>query len=310
MSYLKQLLQEYRIRGSVAEIGYFHGEVSTRVFLEHVHTNGGRFYSMDIFPDDFYYEKALSELNRPETRVLKGSSVVIGDTWEGEQLDFLFVDGDHGFPRLGPDNVQSGVALDVLAWHRHLKVGGIMVFHDYTGTETTYGKASLLAVEQAVDSLMVEPIYSFIGRETILVAFRKEREGVLIPQVRQKQAPAEYADAWQSLDARRSELSEFLIYGTGSAGKQVLDCIRTVWGAGTPVAFTSSSAVEPGEAFGCPVIPFGEVERFQGTIALASIHEQAMGEALEAVGKARLKDYYRYNEFVGWCHVGRFGGYR
>ncbi|XXJ18090.1 class I SAM-dependent methyltransferase [Desulfovibrio caledoniensis] len=307
MRYLKRLLDAYGIRGDVAEIGYFHGEGSTEILLDHVAEHGGNFYSMDIFPDDAYYQKALEQLKAPNCHVLKGSSVTAGEAWPGGKLDFLFVDGDHGFPRIGPDGAQSGIALDVLAWHRHLNVGGLMVFHDYTGTEAEYGEAGVMAVEHAVDSLMREPLYSFVGRESVLMAFRKEREGVLLPRWNQKRPAPEYADAWASLNERTGDLGEFLIYGSGSAGKQVLDCIREVWGKDVPVAFTNSTATEPGSAFGCPLVPFAGVRDFPGTVVIASVHEEAMAGALETLGKERLKDFYRYYEFVGWVHVGRYG---
>jgi len=307
MRYLQQLLDEYQIRGDIAEIGYFHGEGSTPTLLGHVEKHGGNFYSMDIFPDDKYYQKALDQLAADNCHVFKGSSVVTGENWSGGKLDFLFVDGDHGFPRIGPDGAQSGIALDVLAWHRHLNVGGLMVFHDYFGTEEQYGQASVMAVEHAVDSLMREPLYSFVGRAGIVVAFRKEREGVLLPWWKQKRADSEYADAWTSLNGRSCEPGAFLVYGSGSAGRQVMDCIRVVWGRDVPIAFTHSEAVEPGSVFGCPLVPFAEVRDFPGTVVIASVHEKAMSEALESIGKQRLRDFYRYYEFVGWVHVGRYG---
>jgi hypothetical protein len=307
MKYLKELLDQFEIRGSVAEIGYFHGEGSTPILLGHVEEHGGNFYSMDIFPEDKYYQKALDQLKADNCRVYKGSSVVTGEEWTGGRLDFLFVDGDHGFPRIGPDGAQSGIALDVMAWHRHLNVGGLMVFHDYFGTEEEYGRASVLAVEHAVDSLMREPLYSFVGRDGIVVAFRKEREGVLLPHWRQKRPASEYADAWTALNDRSGTAGEFLVYGSGSAGKQVMDCIREVWGRDVPVSFTHSEATEPGSVFGCPLIPFAEVRNFPGTVVIASIHEKAMAEALESAGKQRFRDYYRYYEFVSWVHVGRYG---
>ncbi|OIQ50084.1 hypothetical protein BerOc1_02014 [Pseudodesulfovibrio hydrargyri] len=307
MHYLKQLLDEYGIRGDIAEIGYFHGEGSTPILLEHVEEHGGNFHSMDIFPEDKYYHKALDQLAADNCHVLKGSSVVTGEQWTGGKLDFLFVDGDHGFPRISPDGAQSGIALDVMAWHRHLNVGGLMVFHDYFGTEEEYGQASVLAVEHAVDSLMREPLYSFVGRAGILMAFRKERKGVLLPWWRQKRPARDYVDAWTSLNDRSGTTGEFLVYGSGSAGKQVMDCIREVWGRDVSIAFTHSEAKEPGSAFGCPLIPFAEVREFSGTVVIASIHEKAMAEALESVGMQRLRDFYRYYEFVSWAHVGRYG---
>lgn len=309
MKYLETLLEQFEVRGSVAEIGYFQGIGSTPVFLNHIARHGGVFYTMDIFPDDRYYERALEQLHFENTHVLKGSSVEIGREWTGEKLDFIFIDGDHGFPRIDPDGMQSGVALDILAWHPFLKPGGVMAFHDYSGNSTAYGEHSLLAVEHAVDGYMVEPYYSFIGYDpaTTIKAFRKEREGVLTFMHRRKQAPASSVQAWQHLDVHRQDMTDFLIYGTGSAAKHVMDCILAEWGSSARISFTQSSATEAGGAFGCPVLPLAEVSAFEGSIVIGSIYEKEIGEILKGLGKQSLDDYYGFYEFVGWCHVGRLG---
>jgi predicted O-methyltransferase YrrM len=60
------------------------------------------------------------------TQIL-GDSKEIGRNWpvEGapDQLDLIFVDGDHSI---------EGITGDILAWKGHVKPGGLMLFHDYT----------------------------------------------------------------------------------------------------------------------------------------------------------------------------------
>lgn len=45
----------------------------------------------------------------------------VGRRWTGGQVDLVFVDGDHS-----PDGVRG----DWEAWHRHVRPGGAMAFHD------------------------------------------------------------------------------------------------------------------------------------------------------------------------------------
>jgi predicted O-methyltransferase YrrM len=74
-------------------------------------------------PKEEEWPRAIEHLDRvPYERV----AVVPLHSWEylesyvDAQLDVVFVDGDHG-----------QVARD-LAWWEHIKVGGLMLFHDYT----------------------------------------------------------------------------------------------------------------------------------------------------------------------------------
>ena len=55
----------------------------------------------------------------------RGHSVDVGSTFD-EQIDLLFLDGDHSY---------EGCRADVLAWLPHLKPGGVVVMHDYGWAE-------------------------------------------------------------------------------------------------------------------------------------------------------------------------------
>lgn len=52
---------------------------------------------------------------------IHGDSKEVGKSWK-EPVDLLFIDGDHSIP---------GVVGDVRAWIPHVKIGGIVIFHDY-----------------------------------------------------------------------------------------------------------------------------------------------------------------------------------
>lgn len=309
MDYLKELLEEFEVRGSVAEIGYFEGEGSTRIFLDHVANHGGNFYSMDMFYTNKFYRKAQKELCHPNTMALKGPSAETGRTWEREKLDFLFVDGCHDFSHVEPDGLETGISLDITAWHDHLNIGAILAFHDYTGDDENFGSSEMLAVEHAVDSLVTEPLYSVLGTHSTIKAFRKERDGVLTPTYRPKKVPDEYRNTWDSLTAHQKDMKEFLIYGAGATAKHVLDCIRLVWGAKATIQFTDSFTTKPGEIFGCKKIPLNEVKTYTGTIVIGSIFEDEISKTLKNMGKSEATDFYGMYDFIGWCNVGR-DGYR
>ena len=54
-----------------------------------------------------------------------GASAAIGERWTWPPLDLLIVDGDHSY---------TGARADILAWWRHVRSGGVVVFHDYHRT--------------------------------------------------------------------------------------------------------------------------------------------------------------------------------
>lgn len=307
MDYLNELLTEHKVRGSVAEIGYFEGEGSTRVFLDHVAEHGGVFYSMDMFYTNKFYRRAQEELCHSNTMAIKGPSAETGRTWDREKLNFLFIDGCHDFAHVEPDGLATGVSLDITAWHEHLNVGAILAFHDYTGDDESYGSSEMLAVEYAVDSLVTDPFYSVLGTDSTIKAFRKERDGALIPKHRPKLVPDAYRSTWDSLTTHQNDMDEFLIYGAGATAKHVLDCIRLVWGEKANIQFTDSFTTESGELFGCKKIPLAEVQTYTGTIVIGSIFEDDISKTLKGMGKSEATDFYGMYDFIGWCNVGRHG---
>ncbi|MEF2144732.1 MAG: class I SAM-dependent methyltransferase [Desulfovibrionaceae bacterium] len=305
MRYLQTLLGQFSICGGIAELGVFKGEGSTSIFLEHVRENGGSLHSFDLFTDENNYRAVQQKLNLPNTHAVRGYSVEEGLRFR-ERLDFLFIDGDHGFPRISSDGRQSGVALDILAWHPHLNVGGILVFHDYAGTETEYGDPSLLAVEHAVDSLCREPLYEYVGSEGILRAFRKRAHGVLYPQWRPKKPCEAVRPAWERLNAEPGMFADgAVIFGTGETGKQVLDTLESLCGPDVSVTFTNSSCTIAGTSWGGrPLVPL-EQAAGKGPVLMGSIFEQELQSVLEGAGLRHLDDFFAFYEYISWFHVGR-----
>jgi len=304
MEFLKELLDQYRIAGPVAEIGTLAGEGSTRVLLDHVLEKGGELYAIDTFQDKEIFQKVKDLLNFPNTQAVQGHSAEVGRSWD-KKLDFLFIDGDHGFPHISQDGYQTGVALDILSWHRHIKKGGILAFHDYTGSKTHYGRSSLLDVEYAVDNLCRLPIYKFVGRKGSIVAFEKLEDHVLYPHLKFKMVPEEYRREWETINESFKDPSEIIIYGTGGGGKYVLDSIRMRWGDKPKVIFTDSFVSENGTMWGNnPVIKYKELVRSDTLIVIGSLYEKEIADILHENGKKHLTNFFRHFEFIGWCHLG------
>lgn len=53
---------------------------------------------------------------------IQGDSTVVGESWNGGEVDMVFIDGDHSY-----EHCKS----DALAWLPHIKSDGVISFHDY-----------------------------------------------------------------------------------------------------------------------------------------------------------------------------------
>lgn len=306
MDFLKDLLLANKVSGAVAEIGTLAGEGSTKVLLDYAKSMGTAFYAVDSFTNNIYYKKVLTQLEQvPRAEAVKGLSAEIGKTWD-RPLDFLFIDGDHNFPHLSPEGLQTGAVFDIMAWHPHLNTGGILAFHDYHGTDTHYGLVDLLGVEYAIDTLCAPPVYRRVGRLGSIIAFKKMSDGLLFPRVKGKQVPDDYKPAWQALNDSADKFPRIIIYGTGSSAKYAYDAICLRWGEQVPeIVFTDSFTEHPTRIFGGhPVVPYRDLVNKSGCWVIASLFEKEIREVMHAAGKKHLADYYTLFEFVGWCHIG------
>lgn len=307
MEYLRELLEKNNITGTIAEIGSFDGQGSTDILLEYALAHNSDFFAIDTFPDAALHDQVRRKLSLPNTHAIQGYSVDIGRSWQ-KPLEFLFIDGDHGFPHITPNGSHSGVVLDILSWHPHVAIGGILAFHDYTGSDTHYGEGSLVAVEAAVDSLCFPPAYEYIGRQGQIVAFRKLRDMVLYPRCRLKKPAADYAPAWGRLNAIAAGIEHIVIYGTGGGAKYVYDAIITNWPAAClpAITFTDSFTISQKLLWdGRPLVPFAEVVDTPALFVVGSLHEKEIMQILERHGKKNLHNAFLHFEFISWCHIGR-----
>ncbi len=305
MDYLIELLQAHKIHGCIGEIGTDAGEGSTRVLWKYAKNHKSRFFAVDTFPDESKYQKVQKRLDHPKATTIRGFSTKIAKTWS-DQIDFLFIDGDHNFPHISPTGHQTGVMYDILAWHPHIAVGGIMAFHDYAGSSQQYGEMSLMAVEYAIDTLMNQPAYQRVGRKGSIVAFKKIGDQLLNPVFSKKQIPQSHGKIWHHLDEATSRIDTIIIYGTGASGKLAYDSIHVHWPNPPKIIFTDSFAIEKGVIFDDrEIIPLYDLANTSTNtmFVIGSLFENDIRDKLRQLGKTHLKDYFTLFEFVSWCHL-------
>ena len=73
-------------------------------------------------------------------------------------VDLVFVDGEH---------TQEQIYGDILVWIAKVKLGGLMLFHDYKHPNVPW-------ITEAVDNAM-KAGFEYLGEERFLVAFRREK---------------------------------------------------------------------------------------------------------------------------------------
>lgn len=67
-----------------------------------------------------HLEQAGCDMSR--VRIYERDSGETGNAWDSQNVDLLIVDGDHSY---------NGVRRDLIAWWVHVKVDGLVFFHDY-----------------------------------------------------------------------------------------------------------------------------------------------------------------------------------
>lgn len=80
-----------------------------------------------------------------------------GKEWHHGLYDLLIIDADHTF---------TGCLGDFQAWQNNLRVGGVILFHDYERSEWP-------DVKRAVDQVMTDPEWVFLAQTDTYKAFRK-----------------------------------------------------------------------------------------------------------------------------------------
>jgi predicted O-methyltransferase YrrM len=159
------------------EIGSYMGKSSIVLGMGLMTKKGGKIFCIDPFDlvESDYYKKASgeqlgsSDLTRKQfvlqniskygleerVNLLQGFSHFVAKEFH-DQIDFLFVDGDHIF---------EAVLADFIDWSAKLKVGGLIAFHDYYQeddhrryTMESYGPSQVVE-----DYILKDPAWSMKG---------------------------------------------------------------------------------------------------------------------------------------------------
>ena len=123
-------------RPVIVEIGSYLG-CSSVILGSVAQSKAGRLVMIDPFYETSIEEceKNLSHFKIHEYNILKGKSHDVIDRVPAE-IDVLFIDGDHHY---------DGVKLDCEDYIPRVKVGGVIMFHDYN--------SSWVGVRKAVDEV-------------------------------------------------------------------------------------------------------------------------------------------------------------
>lgn len=150
-----------------------------KIILEIGTSGGGTFRLFSHFSDDYakictididngsVRSKAYKELAKPtqDVNILQGGSyssqtVKAVESWlDGDQLDFLFIDGDH---------LYDGVSKDYKLYSPFVKKGGLIGFHDIQDDEKSlagdYENSNVGGVPQLWREIKIndKPFYEFI----------------------------------------------------------------------------------------------------------------------------------------------------
>lgn len=95
----------------------------------------------------------------PRYMQINMDSVLAGRAWLFEDVDMIFLDGDHTF-----DHCHQ----DIEVWLPHIKYGGIFAFHDYH-------EPNWMGVTESIDELLL-PYFPMIAQAACFVAFRIEEK--------------------------------------------------------------------------------------------------------------------------------------
>lgn len=113
---------------------------------------------------------AFKDTGLPLPVQVLGDSQLLWQEWpdigEGEDIDLLFIDGDH---------TEQGLQRDIDGWLRFVKPGGLVLFHDYRSK-------SWSAITEVVDRNMRPFGWTEILVVDTLVAFRKRNDPLPEPE--------------------------------------------------------------------------------------------------------------------------------
>ena len=124
--YLVELAKTVPADGLIVEIGAEWGQSASLwsyTMMGLPHGSSVDIVSIDTFQGDMLgaHQRNLAEAGfNGRTKQIVGDSKLVGEGW-GSPIDLLFIDGDHSY---------AGAKSDIQLFTPHVKVGGLVVFHD------------------------------------------------------------------------------------------------------------------------------------------------------------------------------------
>jgi len=94
---------------------------------------------------DAYYEHAKELLAPYRCNLIKKTSMEAVEDFEDESIDFVYIDGHHGF---------KYIAEDLWEWNKKVKVGGVVSGHDYARNTKPPYHPYTLHVKDVVDAFI------------------------------------------------------------------------------------------------------------------------------------------------------------
>lgn len=175
-------------------------------------------YSYDISPS----QEAFDNLKGLKVNIIKSSSVEGAIEWPkgaNSPIDLLFIDGSHTL-----ENVHS----DFISWFPYVKIGGIILFHDYDPVPN--GGSSHLGVKVFIDALTKQDAVEKVDQAGRLFCVRKGKDNIdneiLIEDCYR---------VWNDLKRNISEFIRFNYQGCNYFGSDknylsILKELRGLWG--------------------------------------------------------------------------------
>ena len=151
MAYLQQMIGDLEFP-VVVELGTCQGRSTCALALA-CEAVGGHVWTIDDFdpatgggyvtPDLVEATGNIAALKLTNVTIIVADSTQAGLDWEGPPIDLWFHDAGH---------FKDEVERDIEAWWLHIRPGGYMTFHDYTGTTPDQ-----IGVSQAANELLGKP---------------------------------------------------------------------------------------------------------------------------------------------------------
>jgi hypothetical protein len=160
------------------EIGTYRGNFAIRLAKEglEIHTIDPYLYHYEYYPSrirnqrlqDKTHKLAKSKLKHfPNAHIIRKTSMEAVKDFEDESLDFVYIDGHHGF---------KWVAEDIFEWSKKVRKSGIISGHDYADIAE---RRAILQVKHVVDAYTlafnIRPWY-VLGRQKVIPNEVSERD--------------------------------------------------------------------------------------------------------------------------------------